>query len=209
DPWIYHGTDIPIDKFWVFGQLPNGLRYAVRNNGAPPGQVSIRIRIDAGSLYETESEQGFAHLIEHLTYRESKYLKFGEAISHFQRLGASFGQDTNAQTTPTQTVYQLDLPNAQPAAIEDAIKLMSGMIREPTLSTQDLAADLPIVLAEERERSGAGKRVSDAQRELFYAGQPLAERAPIGTLQTLQAATSASVKAFHDRWYRPERTVVA
>jgi zinc protease len=209
DPWIYHGTDIPIDKFWTFGQLPNGVHYAVRNNGAPPGQVSIRIRIDAGSLYETESEQGFAHLIEHLTYRESKYLKFGEAISYFQRLGASFGQDTNAQTTPTQTVYQLDLPNAQPATIEDSIRLMSGMIREPTLSTQDLAADLPIVLAEQRERSGAGRRVSDAQRELFYAGQPLAERAPIGTLQTLQAATSASVKAFHDRWYRPERTVVA
>ena len=104
DPWIYHGTDIPRDKDWIFGQLPNGLRYATRHNGAPPGQVSIRVRIDAGSLYERPSERGFAHLIEHLTFRESKYLKFGEAIPHFERLGASFGTDTNAQTTPTQTV---------------------------------------------------------------------------------------------------------
>src|SRR3954468_17904673 len=78
DPWIYHGTDIPRDKQWLFGQLPNGLRYAVRYNGAPPGQVSIRVRIDAGSLYERPSEKGFAHLIEHLTFRESKYLGFGE-----------------------------------------------------------------------------------------------------------------------------------
>lgn len=30
DPWIFRGTDIPIDKEWLFGELPNGLRYAVR-----------------------------------------------------------------------------------------------------------------------------------------------------------------------------------
>src|SRR6478752_10163433 len=77
DPWIYRGTDIPVDKEWLFGEMPNGVRYAVRNNRVPPGQVSIRVRIDAGSLHEEESELGFAHLIEHLTFRESKYLKDG------------------------------------------------------------------------------------------------------------------------------------
>ncbi|MEO6041580.1 MAG: insulinase family protein [Croceibacterium sp.] len=208
DPWIYRGTDIPIDKLWLFGELPNGVRYAVRRNGVPPGQASIRVRIDAGSLNETESERGFAHLIEHLTFRESKYLGFGEAIPHFERLGARFGADTNAITSPTETVYQLDLPNAQPAAIEDSLKLFSGMIREPTLSAADLAADLPIVMAEGRERGGPDKRVSDAQRELFFAGQPLAARAPIGDFATLQAAKPTAVQAFHDRWYRPDTAVV-
>ena len=48
DPWIYRGTDIPVDREWLFGEMPNGLRYAVRNNRVPPGQVSIRVRIDAG-----------------------------------------------------------------------------------------------------------------------------------------------------------------
>jgi len=208
DPWIYHGTDIPRDKLWVFGQLPNGVRYAVRNNGVPPGQVSLRVRIDAGSLEEAQNERGFAHLIEHLTFRESKYLGFGEAIPHFQRLGARLGVDTNAQTTPTQTVYQLDLPSVKPETIEETIKLFSGMVREPTLSAADLAADLPIVLAEARERGGPDKHVSDAQRELLFAGQPLGSRPPIGDLAVLQAATPAAVKAFHDKWYRPEKTVV-
>ncbi|MEO6153265.1 MAG: insulinase family protein [Croceibacterium sp.] len=207
DPWIYRGTDIPIDKLWVFGTLPNGLRYAVRNNGVPPGQVSLRVRIDAGSLNETDSERGFAHLIEHLTFRESKYLGNGEAIPHFQRLGARFGADTNAITSPTETVYQLDLPNAKPQ-LEDSIKLFSGMVREPTLSSADLAADLPIVLAEGRERAGADKRVADAQRELFFTGQPLATRPPIGDFATLRAATPAAVQAFHRHWYRPDTTVV-
>ena len=57
-PWLYRGSDVPPDPDWNFGELPSGLRYAVRRNGVPPGQVSIRIRVDAGSLGESESERG-------------------------------------------------------------------------------------------------------------------------------------------------------
>ena len=48
--WFYQGSDIPRDPAWTFGTLPNGLRYAVRRNALPAGQVAIRVRIDAGSL---------------------------------------------------------------------------------------------------------------------------------------------------------------
>jgi zinc protease len=208
DPWIFRGTDIPVDKAWLFGELPNGVRYAVRHNGVPPGQVSIRVRIDAGSLYEKPSEQGFAHLIEHLTFRQSKYLGNAEAIPFFQRLGLALGSDTNAQTTPTQTVYQLDLPAVTKANLNDTMKLLTGMIEAPTLSEANLRTEVPIVLAERRERLGADARVEEATRQTMFAGQPLAERPPIGTVETLEAATPQSVRAFHDRWYRPENTVV-
>jgi len=208
DPWIFRGTDIPVDPDWLFGEMPNGLRYAVRHNSVPPGQASIRIRIDAGSLYERESEQGFAHLIEHLSFRESKYLANNQAIPTWQRLGATFGSDTNAETTPTQTVYKLDLPGARPASLEESIKLLSGMVREPALSFANLRTEVPIVLAERRERTGADMRVATATRETLFAGQLLAERPPIGTVDTLVEATPQSVRTFHDRWYRPENTVV-
>jgi len=208
DPWIYRGTDIPIDQGWLFGEMPNGVRYAVRENGVPPGQVSIRVRIDAGSLHERDDERGFAHLIEHLTFRQSKYLGNGEAIPHFQRLGASLGNDTNAQTTPTQTVYQLDLPNATRATLEESVRLLASMIQEPTLSEANVQTEVPIVLAERRERGGPEQRIAEGTREVFFAGQRLADRSPIGSVAALQAATSQSVKAFHQRWYRPENATV-
>lgn len=208
DPWIYRGTDIPRDKEWLFGELPNGLRYAVRRNGVPPGQVSIRIRIDAGALHEEANELGFAHLIEHLSFRESKYLANAQAIPTWQRLGAGFGSDTNAQTTATETSYRIDLPDANRAKLEETIKLLSGMIREPALSDANLAAEVPIVLAEARESNGAQRRVVDAERELFFSGQRLSERPTIGTTATLEGATSEAVRAFHSRWYRPENTVI-
>lgn len=209
DPWIYRGGDIPVDQQWLFGQLPNGLRYAVRNNGVPPDQVSIRVRIDAGSIHETDAERGFAHLIEHLVFRESSVMGNGEAIAHFQRLGAGFGSDTNAQTSPTQTVYQLDLPNATSGnAMEDSMRLLAGMIREPKLSKANLATEVPIVLAERRERNGPERRISETTREVMFAGQRLATRSPIGTVETLQGATAQAVQAFHKRWYRPDKAVV-
>lgn len=208
DPWIYRGTDIPVDQEWLFGELPNGLRYAVRRNGAPPCQVSIRVAIDAGAINEEESERGFAHLIEHLTFRQSRNFANSEAIGYFQRLGTSFGIDTNAQTSPTQTIFQIDLPGADRPKLTDVMLRVAGMVREPTLSAENLAADLPIVLAERRERQGADQRIMDATNGVLYAGQRLASRSPIGTIEALEAATPAAVRAFHDRWYRPENAVV-
>ncbi|MEO5587300.1 MAG: insulinase family protein [Novosphingobium sp.] len=207
-PWLYRGSDVPHDPEWLFGELPNGLRYAVRKNGVPPGQVSIRIRMDVGSLFEKPEESGYAHLLEHLVFRQSKYLGEAQAIPTWQRLGAGFGTDTNAETTPTQTVFKLDLPNATPAALDESVKLLSGMMAAPTLSEANVRAEVPIVMAEMRERGGAGQRVADVTRATLYAGQPLADHAPIGTVKTLEAANQESVRAFHSRWYRPENAVI-
>ncbi len=207
-PWLYEGSDVPRDKEWVFGVLPNGLRYAVRRNGVPPRQVSIRVRVDVGSLYEREDERGFAHLIEHLVFRQSKYLGDGAAIPTWQRLGATFGSDTNAETTPTGTTYKIDLPEATATSVDESFKFLSGMITAPTLSDDNIRTDLPIVLAEKRERGGASQRVQDSIREVLYAGQPLATRAPIGTDAALTGARQEAVRAFHQRWYRPQNTVV-
>src|SRR4051794_62128 len=74
DPWLYKGSDLVQDAEGNFGRLSNGLRYAGRKNGVPPGQVSVRVRIDAGSLMEQEKERGFAHLLEHLSFRSSVYV---------------------------------------------------------------------------------------------------------------------------------------
>ena len=208
-PWLYEGSNIPVDREWLFGDMENGLRYAVRSNGVPPDQVSIRIRIDAGSLHERDGEQGFAHLLEHLLFRESKYLGFAEAIPRWQQMGATFGSDTNAETSPTHTVYKLDLPGANPVKLEESFKLLSGMVREPVLEARQLQAEVPIVLAEKRERGGAAQRVGDKTRETFFAGQRLATRSPIGTEATLRDATPEAVQAFHSRWYRPENVVIA
>ncbi len=207
-PWLYKGSDIPPDPNWIFGTLPNGVRYAVRRSGVPPRQVSIRVDIEAGSLMERENERGFAHFMEHLSFRGSRYIADGEAIKTWQRLGATFGSDTNANTSLTQTVYKLDLPGATRAGLEESMKILAGMMMAPEISQKGVDTERRTVLAEARERLGAGMRIGEATTAHFFAGQLLANRQPIGTAETLNAATPQAIRAFHDRWYRPERAVV-
>ncbi|RJF90395.1 M16 family metallopeptidase [Sphingomonas cavernae] len=207
-PWLYVNSDVPQEKAWLFGTLDNGLRYAIRRNGVPPGQVSIRVRIDAGSLMEEDKEQGFAHFLEHLSFRGSKFVPEGESKRIWQRLGATFGSDSNASTTPTETVYKLDLPNARPEGLDESIKILAGMMEAPNIGDTTVNAERAVVMAEQREQFGPAVRMGDATRQHFFAGQRLANRSTIGTSQTLSSATAEGLKAFHDRWYRPERAVV-
>ncbi len=209
DDWLYAGTDIPRDAGWQFGTLPNGLRYAVRNNGSPPGQVSIRVRIDAGSLMERDSERGFAHFLEHLSFRGSRLLGDGDTKRIWQRLGAAFGSDTNASTTPTSTVYKLDLPSATAAGLDEGMKTLAAMIEAPNLDAKTIDSERGVVLSELRESAGPQARVSDAIHEHVFAGQLLADRVPIGTEQSLAAATPDGLAEFHQRWYRPDTAVIA
>ena len=208
-PWLYENSDVPIDPEWHFGTLPNGVRYAIRRNGVPPGQVAIRLRVDAGSLMEQPDELGFAHFMEHLTFRGSKYVPDGESKRIWQRQGVTFGSDSNAQTTPTGTTYALDLPQATPEGLDESMKILSGMMTDPNIVDGAVNAERSVVLAEKRESDGPGTRVGDATRAFLFSGQRMETRSPIGTLATLNAATAARMEAFHRRWYRPENAVIS
>lgn len=207
-PWLYENSDVPVDTSWTFGVLDNGLKYAVKHNVVPQGQVSIRVRIDAGALHENDDELGYAHLIEHLSFRGSEYVPDGESKRIWQRLGVSFGSDSNAQTTATQTTYKLDLPNTTPEKLDESMKIVAGMMRAPNISETALNAERAIVLAELRENSGIQMEFGDRLRAHLFQGQRLGMRSTIGTPQTLQAARADTLRAFHKRWYRPDKAVV-
>src|SRR5271155_4570266 len=48
--WPQSNSDVAADPAVRFGTLPNGLRYAIMRNATPKAEVSIRFRIDVGSL---------------------------------------------------------------------------------------------------------------------------------------------------------------
>ena len=40
-PWLYEGSNVPVDREWLFGVMDNGIRYAVRRNGVPTQQLFV------------------------------------------------------------------------------------------------------------------------------------------------------------------------
>jgi zinc protease len=206
--WFYKNTDIAPDPAWTFGTLPNGLRYAVRRNAVPEGQVSVRLRIDAGSLHEEDRERGWAHFIEHMAFRGTKNFGDGEVRETWQRLGASFGSDTNASTEPTQTVYQLDLPHADQASLDTSLKLLADMADTAAFDPKIVDMERGVVLSEYGRRTELAVKMRDMMLPLFFGGLKFAERDTIGTEATLNGATSKGLKAFYERWYRPDRATL-
>ena len=206
--WLYQGSDLPPDPAWQLGTLPNGLHYAIRRNALPVGQVSIRVRIDAGSLNEQDSERGWAHFIEHLVFRGTKSFGDREARYSWQQLGATFGGDTNASTGYAQTVYQLDLPKNDRASLDRSLTILAEMMDSARFEPAAVDGERKIVLAEKARRPELNVRLNDISQPLFYAGLKFAQRDPIGIDTTINAATPAALRAFYERWYRPDRATV-
>ena len=122
--WPQATTDIPADHNVRFGILANGMRYAIQHNASPTGQAAIRLRFDAGSMMETDDQQGLAHFLEHMSFNGSRHVPEGEMIKILERHGLAFGADTNAQTSWNETTYQLDLPNADKDTVDTSLMLL-------------------------------------------------------------------------------------
>lgn len=206
--WLYRGSDIARDPAWRFGTLPNGLRYAVRRNALPAGQVSIRMRVDVGALHEEAGEQGWAHFVEHMLFRGTASFADREARHIWQRLGASFGSDTNASTSATQTVYQLDLPKNDRASIDTSLHVMAEMASSALFDPATVEAEKRVILAEKERQPELQTQLGELSRSIFWRGLRISERNIIGRNETLAAANGERLKAFYRRWYRPERTTI-
>ena len=55
----------------VEGKLDNGFNYIILPNSVPEGRFEAHLEILSGSAHELESQQGMAHLLEHVAYMGS------------------------------------------------------------------------------------------------------------------------------------------
>ena len=208
DPWAHEISDIPVDSAVRFGQLPNGLRYAIVRNATPPGQASLRVRIDAGSLMENDDQLGLAHFIEHMAFNGSTNIPEGELTRTLERLGLAFGADTNASTGFDETVYKLDLPRTDEETVDTSLMILRDMLGNATLSADAIDRERGIVLSEERTRAGPGLRSVIAQLDFFLKDQLVPDRLPIGSTSVLANAPRERFVEFYSAYYRPSRATV-
>ena len=206
--WAQAHSDLAPDPAVRFGILPNGMRYAIMRNTTPAGQTALRLRVGSGSLEESDSEQGLAHVLEHMAFRGSTHVAADEMIKILERKGLAFGPDTNAATEWTQTVYMLDLPRSDADTIGTGLMLMRETAGNLTLDPKLLAVERGVVLSEERLRDTPDYRAEKTQIDLFLHGQLAARRFPIGTVEVVSKAPVEVVRAFYQANYRPERTTL-
>ena len=203
--WAHEGSDLKPDPAVVWGKLDNGVRYALLPNAEPPNRISVRLYVNAGSLMEEDSQQGLAHFLEHMAFNGTTNYKADEMKAYFQRLGMSFGGDTNAHTSFKETVYDAELPESTEAFIDESLKLLHDYASGMLLGAEEIEKERGVIMSEKQSRDSVSFRTMLEGFNFTLPDSLIPRRLPIGTEEVIKTAPRERFTAFYNKWYTPDR----
>ena len=208
--WPQEHSDLRPDPSVVYGRLDNGMRYVLMPNDTPKGRVSLRLLVAAGSLMETDNQQGLAHFLEHMAFKGSQNMPAGDLVQYLQRLGMAFGADTNAHTGYDQTVYQLELPSNDTGLVDKALMVMRETSDRLLIVAAEIDKERGVILSEKRLRDTPDYRATVSNLGFLLPDSLIPWRSPIGLDSMIETAPRQRFIDFYHTWYRPERiTLIA
>ena len=206
--FVQQTSDLKADERVVYGELENGLRYAVMRNATPSGAGAIRMRIDTGSWNETDAQQGIAHFLEHMAFNGSENVPEGEMVKRLERYGLAFGADTNASTGFDQTTYKLNLPNVSEELLDEAFFLMRETASNLLLDADAIDRERGVIASEKSSRDSLSFRSAIDNLGFFTKGSGRIDRLPIGLDETIATMPREEFVRFYEGFYRPENTFI-
>lgn len=196
DPGLRHGV------------LPNGLEYYIVVHRTPARTAAIRMHVRVGSYMESDEERGAAHFLEHMAFNGTRNFPENSLDGRFGRAGVAFGRDQNAGTGLFGTTYELDLPEIDQAKLDLAFRWLRDVADGALLDPEAVRRERGVIRAEDDRTRGPEREVSERIQRFIGKGFRATERDPIGRRETVEAMTSAQLRGFYERWYRPDRTVL-
>ncbi len=204
--WAHDQSDIKPDPKTLYGTLGNGMRYVIHKNALPPGRVSLRLHVDAGSLSEKESQRGVAHFLEHMVFNGTKtFPDATKLIPQMQRLGIAFGAHANAYTSFDETVYMLDLPDVKKTTIDLGFNVMGDFADGALLTDAEIDEERGVISSEKTSRDSINMRMMEKQFKHLMPNSLVPNRFPIGTDEVIAQAPRAEFVDFYTRYYIPEK----
>jgi zinc protease len=184
--------------------LPNGLKVILTPDHSAQ-VVAVDVWYHVGSRNEVRGRTGFAHLFEHMMFQGSANVKKAE---HFQ-LVEQAGGSLNGSTAEDRTNYFESLPSNRLnlGLWLEADRMRSLAVTDSTFSNQREA------VKEERRLRVDNQPYAAAIFEGMYALADSGSCFPyahsvIGSMQDLNAAKTADVKAFFELYYAPNNATL-
>jgi zinc protease len=203
------GNLLPVDPNVIIGKLPNGLTYYIRKNAEPKNRAELYLVNKAGSVLETDAQQGLAHFTEHMAFNGTRDFPKNELVSYLQKSGVKFGADLNAYTSFDETVYQLPLPTDSVKIFEKGFDILADWAGHVTFDPKEIDSERGVVLEEKRLRGkNAQERLQQQILPVLLNNSRYAERLPIGKEDILKTFKPETIKSFYHDWYRPDLQAV-
>ena len=150
----------------------------------------LQLAVKAGSVDETDAQQGLAHFLEHMAFNGSSRFKPGELI-------AALRVDRRAAGAARQRLHRvrrdgLHVPAARPTSagiVEKGMQALADFAGGMTLDPKEIDKERGVVVEEWRGGLGAGSRLRDQQIPVLFHQSKYAERLPIGKPEVLKTFT--------------------
>ncbi len=194
---------LSIDHKVRIGKLENGLTYYIRHNKKPEKRVELRLAVNAGSILETDAQQGLAHFVEHMCFNGTKNFPKNELISYLQTAGVRFGAEINAYTGFDETVYMLPIPTDKEGLVDKGFQVLEDWAHNISLNGKDIDDERGVITEEWRRGLGADDRMRKKYFPVIFKGSKYADRLPIGKIDIIKNFKHETIREFYRDWYRP------
>ena len=203
-PAVWNPDDLlSFDPAVVRGTLSNGLVYYIRQNQEPRERAQLSLVVKAGSVLEEEQQRGLAHFVEHMAFNGTERFAKQEIVDYLESIGITFGADLNAGTSFDYTTYWLEIPTDDPEILETAFQILSDWAYAISFAPDEVDLERGVVLEEWRLGQGFTSRFWKNLFPLLFGDSIYAVRDPIGVPEVIEAASADDLRAFYERWYRP------
>jgi zinc protease len=182
-------------------QLSNGLQVILLEEHAVP-VASLQLWYHVGSKDEQPGRTGFAHLFEHLMFKGSAHVGPDE---HSRIIEAVGGYD-NAETNDDSTDFYETFPSQY---LERMLWLEADRMGSLNVDQANFESERQVVEEEHRVRvdnQPYGYLEQDLRAAAFTVHGY--HHTPIGSIEDLNQATLADVRAFHDTYYKPNNAAL-
>jgi zinc protease len=203
-----HTQKVPLDPSVKTGKLKNGITYYIKKNAEPKNRAELRLIVKAGSVLETDAQQGLAHFMEHMNFNGTTNFPKNELVNFLQKTGVRFGADLNAYTGFDETVYMLPIPTDSAGLLEKGIQVLDDWAHGALLDPSEIEKERGVVLEESRMGRGAQQRMRDKYLKMILNNSRYADRLPIGKDSILKSFKPETIRAFYKDWYRPDLMAV-
>jgi zinc protease len=180
--------------------LPNGFKIILAPF-ASAANARVELLVKTGSKLEGYGETGMAHLLEHMLFKSAG--SRADLKSDLTALGASWNGTTNADRT-----NYFETVAAEPAKIDEAIRIEADRFIRASFTRADLASEMSVVRNElERNDNDPGSLVIRAlqRQSYFWHGY---SRPTIGSRSDIEQAPFSALQAFHRKHYRPDNAAL-
>ncbi len=181
--------------------LDNGLRVVFEQN-KHLSAVTVGVWIKVGSRDEDASNNGIAHMIEHMLFKGTKKMTAEQLAVRTAIMGGGLNAYTSKENTE---VYCRTLPSC----LMEAINILGDMICNSLIDEEELEKEKGVVCEEiDMYKDSPEDSVHEVLQKKIWHKHPLGYIIS-GKKKNVKSYTSAQLKEFMSRYYVAENMVVS